>query len=333
MTHLNPRLARWLMVPIPLLMTACCLKDQNIYFSTGTTVGLEATPPSNETPPHVTFGYKRAELALIPVTKLDKQSEPPKPSVKIEQSSARSERGCTEAPSSTQAQDTSISNKTKDAFSVLAAFHLAVNWFGPAKIEQYFATGCAATHLIKGLTEEEEDKKKAEEAHSDVEEAKRLFRASENDAKQLEAASNKLEQETADLRDSIAKNEKELNREKDRGGDARELLQTRTQLSHKINDAEFRAMRLDSAAENHNRLSDAKAKAQRAIKKADEATKSEVVRSQAQGVKTEATQLIESITNREPDILTRFKKARCTLKKVQDLSHECETKSMSRVSP
>lgn len=57
------RIHRWLMVPIPLFMTACCLKNPAVYFSTGTTVGLEATPPANETPPSITFGYKRAEIA------------------------------------------------------------------------------------------------------------------------------------------------------------------------------------------------------------------------------------------------------------------------------
>lgn len=38
------RLHRWLTVPILLLLTACCLKNPAVYFSTGTTVGLGSDP-------------------------------------------------------------------------------------------------------------------------------------------------------------------------------------------------------------------------------------------------------------------------------------------------
>lgn len=364
MTHPYACLSRWLMVPIPLLMTACCLKNPNIYFSTGTTVGLEATPPTNETPPHVTFGYKRAELALIPVTKLDKQHEPrenpsqpkePPPlntntlpsdstslqpktgstsvsNSKTEQPFAISERGCTKTPASTQDQNHGTSNTTKDAFSVLAVFHLAVNWFGPTKIEQHFATGCAATYLVQGITEEEEDKRQVSEARSEIDEAEKLVQSTETAVTQIEKAAATFERKAKGLKADIQKNEKELENQKKQDADKDRLRESSKQLTRELTTIESGAMRFDLAAENLNRLSDAKAKAQSAIKIAGNATRSEVVRPQAQTVKRGATQLIEKITTSETGVSMRFKEARCMLKKVQGLPDECEARGKSKVS-
>lgn len=339
------------MVPIPLLMTACCLKNPNIYFSTGTTVGLEATPPTNETPPHVTFGYKRAELALIPVTKLDNQpartagtppfgatpQQPETGSTSVlkgerEQPSTQSERGCTKTPASTPDQKDGTSNTTKDAFSVLASFHLAVNWFGPAKIEQHFATGCAATNLIQGITEEEEDKRQASEARSEVEEAEKLVQSTETAVRQIEKDAAIFERKAKGLKADIQKNEKELENQKKQDADKDRLRERSKQLTQELTTIESRAMRFDLAAENLNRLSDAKAKAQSAIEKAGKATRSEVVRPQAQTVKKEANQLIEKINSSQTGMSMRFKEARCMLKKVQGLPDECEARDKSKVS-
>ncbi len=370
MAHTHTLPYRWLVVSMPLLITACCLKNPNVYFSTGTTVGLEATPPTNETPPHVTFGYKRNELALIPVTKLDKElpessstdfdsaalrkrENSPKATTsttksswvqsesshtsgargKTEPSNAPSERGCARIPISTQIQEDGIPNKAQDAFSVLAAFHLAVNWFGPAKIEQHFATGCAATYLIQGITEEEEDKRQATEALAEVEEAKDLVRSTENDVARLEKAATAFEKEAEHLKRQIGTNENDLADPTTKGKDTGALERKLKLLARQAGELESRAMRFDSAAENQNRLTDAKTKAQSALQKADKATRSEVVRPQMQAVKEKASRLIEKINDGEAGISTRFKEARCMLRKAQGFPDECEARSKSTESP
>lgn len=98
-----------------------CSKKPKVFVATGTIVGLEASPGSTTTPelPSVTFGYKRAEVALVPV---DKEST-----------------GGSIDPPDTQS----------DAYSVLAVFKAAINWFGPAKIEQFLATGIAAQTIAQ----------------------------------------------------------------------------------------------------------------------------------------------------------------------------------------
>lgn len=351
-----PRIHRWLMVPIPLFMTACCLKNPSVYFSTGTTVGLEATPPANETPPSITFGYKRAEIAMVPVTKLDEKPAEPadatpgsppsqpkpeslpapttdmKPSGPIQQKSGSppSDRGCSELPPSAY----SGSSIARDAYSVLAAFHLAVNWFGPAKIEQHFATGCAATHLIRGLTEEEEDKRKAEEAGNEAQEAKRLVKITKDGADELlqqaqtlettiqktkedaKAASSKLDDQTSNNEGTKKEAEKKL---KQFGKDARVI--------------QSRATRLKSEADNINRLEEAKAKAQGAAEKADKATRTEEVRLKAQKTKEDATQLVTHIKGIEQQVSDDMSKVRETLKKVRELGDEIMAKVPDKAAP
>lgn len=109
---------------LSLLTTACI--GPRLLVATGTLVGLEAAPgnPDDGQTPAVTFGYRRAEVALVPVEKQDNNKVVP--------------------------QDTSVEQKQKkDAASILATFNLAHNWFGPAKIEQYIATGLASRDILK----------------------------------------------------------------------------------------------------------------------------------------------------------------------------------------
>lgn len=365
MTRLNTRLGRWLIIPIPLLLTACCLKNPHIYFSTGTTVGLEATPPTNETPPHVTFGYKRAELALIPVTKLDKQHEPPKnpsqpdkPSPqtvgtppsgaappqpgtggtsvsnsKMEQPSALSERGCTKAPASTQAQNDGNLNKINDAFSVLASFHLAVNWFGPAKIEQHFATGCAATNLIRGLRDEEEDKRKAEEAENDVLEANRLAKTTKKNAAELLSQAQTLETKTQKTKKDAEKASSTLD-DQASGEEAKKNAEEKLmQLGKDAAVHQTTAARLKSAADDINLLKEAKAKAQGAAEKADQATRTEEVRPKTQKTKENVKQVLVNITDMEQNVATDLTNARTTLEHVLTLCDEIKATVPVKVMP
>jgi hypothetical protein len=66
----------------------------------------------------VTFGYKRAEVAFVPTGK-----------------------------------DPGAKPGTTDAYSTLAAFRLAANWFSATKIEQFIATGHAARDIQKAPNE------------------------------------------------------------------------------------------------------------------------------------------------------------------------------------
>lgn len=313
-----PRIHRWLMVPIPLVMTACCLKNPSVYFSTGTTVGLETTPPINETPPSITFGYKRAEIAMVPVMKLDEK--PPEPP---------SDRGCSELPLSAY----SGSNLAKDAYSVLAAFHLAVNWFGPAKIEQHFATGCAATHLIRGLTEEEEDKRKAEEAGNEAQEAKRLVKITKSGA-------DKLLQQAQALEEKIQKTEKDAEKasaiiddQTSTDEKKKEAKKTLLQAEKDATERQTTAKRLQLEAHSINRLKEAKAKAQSAIEKADKATRTEEVRLKAQKTKEDATQLVTDIKAMGQQVSDVMNDACTTLDKVRELGDRIKTTVKAKATP
>lgn len=110
------------------LLTTACVHSRLVVV-TGTLVGLEATPgnPQDGQSPAVTFGYRRAEAALIPVEKEDGNKEKPDNQSNVGQHGTK--------------------NPDKDAASILATFNLAHNWFGPAKIEQYIATGLAAQSM------------------------------------------------------------------------------------------------------------------------------------------------------------------------------------------
>lgn len=132
--HMSTPTDRCLIMIIGLLfalLTSACSKSliqPRLLVVTGTLVGLEATPgnPNDGQTPAVTFGYRRAEAALVPVEKKDNDKEKADNNIVAQQD--------TNTPS-------------KDAASILATFNLAHNWFGPAKIEQYIATGLAAQSI------------------------------------------------------------------------------------------------------------------------------------------------------------------------------------------
>ena len=97
------------------LVSGC--SHPRVFVATGTLVGIEATPgdPQEGQVPGVTFGYRRGEVAIVPVEK-DKDK---------------------------------VGKTTADAASTLTTFNLAYNWFGPGRIEQYLATGHASRTLLK----------------------------------------------------------------------------------------------------------------------------------------------------------------------------------------
>jgi len=102
--------------------------QDKVFVSTGTLVGLEATPGDGNTQsPQVSFGYKRSEVALVPV----KESEGP----------------------GYDRESRAPVKKGTDAYSVLATFNMAHNWFNATRIEQFIATGHAARDIQKENSE------------------------------------------------------------------------------------------------------------------------------------------------------------------------------------
>lgn len=165
-----------------------------VYVITSTTVGLEATPPLSDGSgvPRVTVGYKRAEVALIPVCHVGEYKYSPKsdsipgkvftwigsafdfnPKTTNCQDTSQNKPGSTngqnqstdatgqQAASSgtreqsevrqpstlTQTRPDGPLTKRQDSYSTLGLFRLGLSWFGPAKIEQFVATGQAAIAL------------------------------------------------------------------------------------------------------------------------------------------------------------------------------------------
>jgi hypothetical protein len=91
-------------------LLASCAPRVNV--STGTTIGLKATPGDGQSrPPQVMLGYKRGELALVP----------------------------TEGKGAT---------KDTDAASTLASIHFSTKWFGHTELDSFIATGMAAHALV-----------------------------------------------------------------------------------------------------------------------------------------------------------------------------------------
>jgi hypothetical protein len=91
-----------------------------LLISTGTTLGLKATPGNVEggRPPQVTLGYKRAEVSLVPTRGTN----------------------ATRAPGAPR----------EDAFSTLAAFDFRTAWFGKTELSSFVATGFASREIQKG---------------------------------------------------------------------------------------------------------------------------------------------------------------------------------------
>ena len=94
---------------IAILATAC---GPRVVISTGTTLGLKATPGDGYTrPPQVTLAYKRMESSFIP-TKGD------------------------------------LATKTEDAFSTFAALHFSTKWFGETQLRSIVGSGIAAQDML-----------------------------------------------------------------------------------------------------------------------------------------------------------------------------------------
>ncbi|MDH5738923.1 MAG: hypothetical protein OEY77_01205 [Nitrospira sp.] len=146
-----------------------------VYVTTSTTVGLEATPPMSDGSgmPRVMFGYKRAEVAFIPVCPVEKYEYSPPwfnwLAAQLNFSTNNTPCPIDVAQSKLKETDTADANTTqgvlhppstlstgpggtdtrKDAYSTLGLFRLGLSWFGPAKIEQFVATGQAAIAIQK----------------------------------------------------------------------------------------------------------------------------------------------------------------------------------------
>lgn len=93
------------------------------------------------------------------------------------------------------------------------------------------------------------------------------------------------------------------------------------------------AVRLQSNADNINRLEEAKAKAQSAIEKADKATRTEEVRPKAQKTKDDATQLVTDIKAMEQQVSTNMNDTCRALDKVLELGDEIRAKVPDKVTP
>jgi hypothetical protein len=108
----------------------------HVVIATGTTLGLKATPGDGETrPPQVTFGYKRAELAMVP-TKRGTATKCPAP-------------GAVAAPidPADGSETPAAPCQETEAFSTLASFFFETQWFGRTEVESFIATGHAAKEI------------------------------------------------------------------------------------------------------------------------------------------------------------------------------------------
>jgi len=107
--------------------------EKRVTITTGTTVGLSATPGDfSTTPPQVVLAYKRAELALVPTG-----------------STAASKCGGAQGQNAGSGQaDPRIGVECTDAYSTLAVFNLKTAWFGDTELDSFIATGHASRALM-----------------------------------------------------------------------------------------------------------------------------------------------------------------------------------------
>jgi hypothetical protein len=357
------------------LFSAC--KNSSVYFSTGTTVGLEGTPPGTDMPPTVTLGYKRMELAMVPVAKLNSQKQKQQMGINKENKGGdltteedldtnvavpvMSGRGC-KIPRRETHIDVPIKNTSKlmdpsietgdavtqtksnarvgadgeknvpivgeDAFSVLAVFNLAVNWFGPTKVEQHFATGCAATYLLGGLTEAEEDSRRTEQARKVTVSAKLLLNSTRKDVDRLQKGAIDLEKTATATKaaienaliDASKKNtdskpiDQEIKKAEQGGEEAQKTLE--------------RAAGWRLKADKHTRqLKEAEEKAKDAIELATQAMRSEEVRESAQKAKEEAQQVLDESKEIGPIIKQQISDAVSRIDGISALAAETKRKS------
>lgn len=111
-----PSLVAILAVALPAL--AGCASNPHVIIATGTTLGIKATPGDGQTrPPQIVVGYKRAELAVIPVD-----------------------------ASGAQRDDAHVVQK--EAASTVASFYMKNEWTSETVIRSFIGTGFAARSVI-----------------------------------------------------------------------------------------------------------------------------------------------------------------------------------------
>ena len=120
-----------------------CAGQPRVTVITSTMVGLEAKPPMGDGQPNpsVNFGYKRVEMALVPVCRVAEYSwwKTFKESLGLKDENAQTGQNTPCPPKASSGAD---------SYAVLGSFQMAHNWFGPLNIRQFIATGMAARHLI-----------------------------------------------------------------------------------------------------------------------------------------------------------------------------------------
>jgi hypothetical protein len=366
MTPMNLRSHQWLMLMIPFLMTGCNT-NPSVFLSTGTTVGLEATPPVNETPPTITFGYKRMELAMVPVPELPSKErkstsnsnrgcqvlahgKPPISSAQMkkaeeiknnsgsnnakEDKDTRKDSATADQPPPSEDNGGGNERKTTDAYSVLAVFHLAMNWFGPAKIEQYFATGCAATHLVSGLTEAEEDQRGAEEAGMEALDAKKQVAAAGTAIEELQAEAHGLETSAAKTKalsvdtskeTSMEADGKPTKNEKQKAAEADRTAKEIKEIMDKIKGLQAKADKYS------NSLEEAGEKAKSAIRNANHAMRSEEAKEKAQKAKEGAQKVlegIEAVKQKVTDAASKLERARANAEEAKKTASDIAAPKM-----
>lgn len=128
-------------LPLALLVCACLLGGCRSYlaFATATTFGLDASQRADQTV-DITMGYKRLEVASIPVLEEDDEQEPAPAGDPVD--------GDPAAVAKTTTPDASA---THDAYSVLGSFQVVYgNPFTEGLVlKQLFATGMVARDVAE----------------------------------------------------------------------------------------------------------------------------------------------------------------------------------------
>jgi hypothetical protein len=113
-------MGRLLSAALVLTIVACGVGGcggSRVITTTGTTLGLKATPGDGQMqPPQITFGYKRAEASLVPTRA----------------------RGATREGAVLK----------DDAYSTLSSFYFSTEWFGATHIASFIGTGFAARDIM-----------------------------------------------------------------------------------------------------------------------------------------------------------------------------------------
>lgn len=111
---------------LAVLAFAGCASNPHVIIATGTTLGIKATPGDGQTrPPQLVVGYKRAEVAVIPVD-------------------------------ATGAQRDDARVVQKEAASTVASFYMKNTWTSETVIRSFIGTGFAARSVVEKPAFQEE---------------------------------------------------------------------------------------------------------------------------------------------------------------------------------